>query len=185
MSAYHVNSASSKPSHAIPVSKGLAASRWALGSVDDQRKSNFKAPNNRASKPMNKSLATSRWASGTIDQEMEDQQMAGFEIPTVKIAKTTSNGLLNSRWATDSAKPNQTGGNSNANKAQHKNHLNSTLIQPSHSHDRKNTLTPNKTNVTTRRIIGPLSEEEKTVKMENPFFDPEKHKGLSSSRWAD
>lgn len=184
MSAYHDNSASSRPSQVTPVSKGLAASRWALGSVDDQQTSNFKASTNKAAKPMDKSLATSRWASGTIDQEMEDQRITDFEMATVKIAKTTSNGLFNSRWATDSAKPDQTGGNSSATKAQQGNHLNSTLMQPSHSHDRNTPLTT-KTNLTTRRIIGPLSEEEKTVKMENPFFDPEKHKGLSSSRWAD
>lgn len=185
MSSYRDNSAYSKPSQVTPVSKGLAASRWSLGSVVDQQTNNLKAPTNKAPKAMTKSLATSRWASGPINQEMEDQKMTDVEMPTVKTIKTTTNGLLNSRWATDSAKPNQTGGNSNATKGQQKNHLSSTLMQSSYSHDRKTPHTPNKTNLTTRRIIGPLSEEEKTVKMENPFFDPEKHKGLSSSRWAD
>lgn len=185
MSSYRDNSAYSKPSQVTPVSKGLAASRWALGSVVDQQTNNLKAPTNKAPKVMTKSLATSRWASGPINQKMEDQQMTDVEMPTVKTIKTTTNGLLNSRWATDSAKPNQTGGNSNATKGQQKNHLSSTLMQPSYSHDRKTPPTPDKINLTTRRIIGPLSEEEKTVKMENPFFDPEKHKGLSSSRWAD
>lgn len=186
MSAYPDNSASSKPSQVTPVSKGLAASRWALGSVDDQQMNNFKASTNKAPKPMTKSLASSRWASGIIDQEMEDQQMTDVEMPTVKTIKTTTNGLFNSRWATDSAKPNHTGGNKNATKVQQKNHLNTMLKRPSpDSRDRKTPPTTNKTNLTNRRIIGPLSEEEKTVKMENPFFDPEKHKGLSSSRWAD
>ncbi|KAL1876962.1 hypothetical protein Daus18300_002569 [Diaporthe australafricana] len=40
------------------------------------------------------------------------------------------------------------------------------------------------TTAATRRIIGPLSVEEQAVRVENPFFDPNKDKGLSSSRWA-
>lgn len=174
------------------VSKGLAASRWAPDAIDGGHKStteqlaNVQVPTYKASKAKANSLANSRWAVGRIDgQKMASQQMTNVMVPNNKTSKPTTNGLLNSRWAADTAEPLYTH-NSKAVKVQQKKDLKPMLKQPSQdSHDHKTPPLINKTNVTTRCIIGPLSEEEKTVKMENPFFDPKKHKGLSSSRWAD
>ncbi|KAG6360418.1 hypothetical protein INS49_011478 [Diaporthe citri] len=135
-----------------------------------------------------KKLSSSRSAPSG----MEDQAMA---ISTPSDEKTTTpatNGLASSRWAAVPAEPSQVG-NKKAAKADQenknkKNHQmkprNSTLNQP--RPDNKTRGTPAITTpATARRIIGPLSAEEKEVKMENPFFDPTKHKGLGSSRWAN
>lgn len=191
MSAYRDNSGYSKLSPVAPVAKGLAASRWAPGAVDNQQMkvqqmNKVKKPNNKAANPTTNSLTTSRWAPRTIDQRMANQQMTDLKLPTVKATKQATNGLVNSRWATNAPEAPQTGGNNNVREFQQKK-ANSMPNQPTFraSNGVKTTPVTSKTHTTTRRIIGDLSEEEKTVSMENPFFDPEKHKGLASSRWAD
>lgn len=193
MSAHHDVSTSgyANLSQDTQVSKGLAASRWAPGATDEQKTMaeppvNVTVPTYKASKETTNSLANSRWAADAIDdQKMGSQQMTNVKIPTDKASKPTTNGLLKSRWATDTAEPHRIRNRRGA-KVQQKKGPNSMLKQPCQdSHDHKTHSSTNQTNATTHRIIGPLSEEEKTVKMENPFFNPEKHKGLSSSRWAD
>ncbi|KAG6360419.1 hypothetical protein INS49_011479 [Diaporthe citri] len=191
MSAHGDISAYANLSQDTRASKGLAASRWATGTIDDQKPNHrlvtVKAATDNASMTTTNSLANSRWAPGAIDdQEMANQQMNNIQASTYKAPKPTTNGLVNSRWAADAAEPYQSRNYNKDTKAQQKKYTNSMLKKPFRDyHDHKTTPTTNMTNAMPRRIIGPLSEEEKTVKMENPFFNPEKHKGLSSSRWAD
>lgn len=195
MSAHHDISAYANLSQDTRASKGLAASRWAPDAIDEQMTTteqlvNVKVPTNKASKATTNSLANSRWAAAAINDQMTaSQQMPNLKTTTHEASKPTTNGLGNSRWAADTTKPRQVRNRRGA-KVQQKKDTSSILKQPRQqpsqdSHDHKTPLSTNKTNATTNRIIGPLSEEEKTVKMENPFFNPEKHKGLSSSRWAD
>lgn len=133
-------------------------------------------------------LSASRWAPGGMeDQAMDISEPLNEETPT-----PASNSLATSRWAADSAKPSQPGKKTakayqkNKNKKNHQQvkTLRSALDQPLKSTDNHEAPIA-ATKPTANRIIGPLSQEEKEVKMENPFFDPTKHKGLSSSRWAN
>lgn len=193
MSTHRDISAFANLSQDTQVSKGLAASRWAPDAIDGHKSTteqlaNVQVPTYKASKATTNSLANSRWAAGAIDgQKMASQQMTNIKIPTDKASKPTTNGLFNSRWAADTAETRQIRNRGRgATKFQQKKYPNSILKQPTQDpHNHKTPPSISKTNATTRCIIGPLSEEEKTVKMENPFFDPKKHKGLSSSRWAD
>lgn len=138
-----------------------------------------------------KKLADSRWAPGGIEDQMMDiDEASNQNMPT-----PTTNGLASSRWAADPTGPNQAGNKKPTKpdqKSEKNNHQmkapNSILNQPRPkikynrgTRGTRGTTTP----ATTRRIIGPLSAEEQEVKMENPFFDPTKHKGLGSSRWAN
>lgn len=135
-------------------------------------------------------LSASRWAPGG----MEDQAMDISEPLNEKTPTPANNNLASSRWAVDSADPSQTGKktakayqkNKNKNK---KNHQQVKKLNSTSNQSLKNTNNHEAPSVTTeptaQRVIGPLSQEEKEVKMENPFFDPTKHKGLSSSRWAN
>lgn len=192
MSAHRDISASANLSPDTRASKGLAASRWAPDAIDGQKTTTqqldtVKVPADKAPKAMANSLANSRWADVAInDQKTTTQQVNDIKVPTDKASKPTTNGLVNSRWAANAAEPRPIRNRGRAApKVQQKKYPNSVLIQPTQDpHDHETLPSISKTSATTRCIIGPLSEEEKTVKMENPFFDPEKHKGLSSSRWA-
>lgn len=139
-------------------------------------------------------LAASRWAPGGIeDQNMASQQMANVKLSAGEVSATATNTLANSRWATDSTEASQASNEESDKVSQNNNNEASDQIQPPNpnlNRLRRNTTNrdiPATTtaNATPRRIIGPLSEEEEAVKVENPFFDPEKHKGLGSSRWAN
>lgn len=196
MSAHRDVSAFDSFSQNIQVSKGLAASRWAPTAMDDQMMvdqpmTDVDVPANKASKPTINNLADSRWApNATDDRKMANQQMTSMKGPTDRTPKPTSNGLVNSRWAADAVKPYQTQNSNKTIEAQaqaQQKHLDPISNRSPFGASRGHNAAPvsNKPTTTTRRIIGALSEEEKTVKMENPFFNPEKHKGLSSSRWAD
>lgn len=100
-----------------------------------------------------------------------------------KTSNPASNALVTSRWAADSAEPSQTGKTTTKayQKNKHKtkkNHqqvkkLGSNLNQPLKSTDNHEAPSAT-TKPTAHRIIGPLSQEEKEVRMENPFFDPTK-----------
>lgn len=133
-----------------------------------------------------KTLSASRWAPGGT----EDQAMATDNSSNKKTHTQLNNGLAGSRWAADTVDSSQTGtkraskiGQKNQNKKNHQIKTpNSTINQPCQKINTRETHTLT-TPVTARRIIGALSAEEQ-VKMENPFFDPAKHKGLGSSRWA-
>lgn len=193
MSAHRDVSAFANLSQNIQVSKGLAASRWAPAAMDDQMMveqpmTDVNVQTNKASKPTISSLNDSRWAfNATDDRKMARQQMARVKGTTDETPKPTSNGLVNSRWAAGAAEPHQTQNNKTIEAQAQQKHLNPMPNRPRSRASRGHKSTPafTKPITTTNRIIGPLSEEEKTVKMENPFFNPEKHKGLSSSRWAD
>lgn len=136
-------------------------------------------------------LSASRWAPGGMEDQAKAMSKPSDEKPTTP----ATNGLASSRWAADTPpNPSQIGNkNLKAAKADQKNKnkknhqmkaRNSTLNQPRPNNKTRGTpaiTTP----ATARCIIGPLSAEEKEVKMENPFFDPTRHKGLASSRWAN
>lgn len=133
-------------------------------------------------------LSASRWApGGTEDQAMVIDKPLNEEMPT-----PANSSLASSRWAADYAEPSQTGKKAakadQRNKSKKNNQnlktLHSTSKQPLKNNNNREADSATK-KPTERRIIGPLSQEEKEVKMENPFFDPTKHKGLSSSRWAN
>lgn len=140
-----------------------------------------------------KKLANSRWAPGGFeDQMISNQQMAIDQAPNNKATTTAlATGIYSSRWATGPAEHIQTQhkkktrfNQKRGQKATEKKHLNLVPNQPflgTNNHEPSTT----KTIATPSRLVGELSEEEKIVKMENPFFDPEKHKGLGSSRWAN
>lgn len=194
MSAHRDISASANLSPATRASKGLTASRWAPDAIDGQKTTtqqlvNVKVPADKAPKAMANSLANSRWADVIInDQKTTAQEVNNVKVPTDKASKPTTNGLVNFRWAANTAEPRPIRNRGRgAAKVQQKKYPNSVLNQPTRDpqdHELETLPSISNTSATTRCIIGPLSEEEKTVKMENPFFDPEKHKGLSSSRWA-
>lgn len=132
-------------------------------------------------------LSASRWAPGG----MEDQRMDISKASNNNMLTPASNGLASSHWAADPTEPSQTSNKKAAKPDQKsKKKKNRQMKAP----ESLNQLRPNYNNretptikepVTARRIIGPLSAEEEEVKMENPFFDPTKHKGLGSSRWAN
>lgn len=139
-----------------------------------------------------KKLAASRWAPGGFeDQNIAKQKMAKEQAPNNKAATPPANGIHSSRWASGPAEHSQTWRKKKANfsqrgsKISEKNHAKLTSNQPRRGNGNYEPPTNPKTTVTPRRLIGPLSEEENTVHMENPFFDPKKHKGLGSSRWAN
>lgn len=136
-------------------------------------------------------LSASRWAPGGMeDQRMDISKFSKDDMPT-----PATDGLASSHWAPDPAEPSQTGNKKTARPDQKNNKKypgmkaqKSTVNQPSPNFNNNNNHreTPIITAPSTaRRIIGPLSAEEEEVKMENPFFDPAKHKGLGSSRWAN
>lgn len=139
-----------------------------------------------------KNLAASRWAPGGFeDQSMANQKTAKEQAPNNKATIPLAKGIHSSRWATCPTERNQTwrkqktNFNQKESKIREKNHLNLILNQPRRGTSNYEPPSTTNTMVTPRRIIGPLSEEEMTVKVENPFFDPKKHKGLGSSRWAN
>ncbi|KAI3397023.1 hypothetical protein diail_11258 [Diaporthe ilicicola] len=113
-----------------------------------------------------KGLGASRWAS----DGNEDQRIAEDEALT-----TLPKGLPSPRWATEEEK------NSTITKAKFtttKNNFPTTKHKHSSMlyNDEKSPMNEN-TNPG-HRIIGPLTAEEKTVRMENPCLDPTKDKGL-------
>lgn len=141
-----------------------------------------------------KKLINSRWAPGGFeDQRVTDQKMAFQQGPDDQPTTPSAKGIHSSRWATGPAKRKQT---------QHKMEINFDQKNQKIKENKPSNLkskqgrrgtgakaykssSTSKTTATPRRLIGPLSEEEKSIKMENPFFDSEKHKGLGSSRWAN
>lgn len=136
-------------------------------------------------------LSNSRWAPGGFeDQRIADQKMAIDQTPNNKATTAPATSIHTSRWSTDPVEHNKTQRKTKLNQKGY-----STNERPPSSFRPKqkcrgtgtNTYKTStaKTTATSRRLIGPLSEEEKSVKMETPFFDPEKHKGLGSSRWAN
>ena len=140
-------------------------------------------------------LSASRWAPGGLeDQILASQKVANEQAPKDKATTPTAKGISSSRWATDPAEHDQTENKKVTNAILKKSNKNHPTSKPSQQRldtdknvDTDNILpsTPTQATFSQRRIIGPLTEEEKTVKMENPFFNPEKDKGLSSSRWAN
>lgn len=158
--------------------KKLAASRWAPGGAEDQMmaKNNMtgvEPSNNKAATATAKGLSNSRWSKDPVDKSSDNK---------------ATKGLSNSRWSACRGEYSQFGSKkkdmtANKNKNNEK-ASNAMLNQPRRFTNLETPPTP-ETKPAPRCIIGPLSEEEKTVKMENPFFDPTKHKGLSSSRWAN
>lgn len=150
-------------------SKKLAASRWAPGGSEDQTVANDQITNNKMSSN-----------NATIDK-----------VTTDKASTLAPKGLAKSMWSTDPAEGSQVDTKkvkaTAKNKTYKDNNKASTLMlkQPHAAASTPEAPAPNEAEPQPRRIIGPLSEEEETVKMENPFFDPTKHKGLGSSRWAN
>lgn len=136
----------------------LSNSRCAPGGFEDQRIADQKiaidqAPNNKATTPPATSIHTSRWSTGPVEQNKTQR-------------KTKSNQKC---YSISERLP------SNLRPRQQRRGTGTNTYKPS----------PAKTTATPRRLIGPLSEEEESVKMENPFLDPEKHQGLGSSRWVN
>lgn len=145
-----------------------------------------------------KNLAASRWAPGGAEDQIIANKMNGVEMTGVKLSNdkastttaATTKGLASSRWSTNPSGHNQadkkkamvTGNQKNKNN--NENAASTALKHCRRGTNNYKTAPTANTMVTPCRIIGPLSEEEKTVKMENPFFNPNKHKGLGSSRWA-
>lgn len=166
--------------------KKLAASRWAPGGAEDQMMeidsiTDDKPSNIKATTATAKGLASSQWFKDPVDNS-----------PNSKATNTMAKGLSSSRWSTAPIEHRQID-NKKVVVAENKNKLkneniekasNMRLNQPRRGTAKRGTNLTTKMQSTPRRIIGPLSEEEQTVKMENPFFDPNKHKGLGSSRWA-
>ncbi|KAL1876961.1 hypothetical protein Daus18300_002568 [Diaporthe australafricana] len=117
-------------------------------------------------------LALSRWAPGGI----EDQNAAIENADTPK----TSN-IASSSESANATKPDNTTADKQskiASKDLNKTPSNKETKTVGGKQDETETTASN-------RIIGPLTEEEKSVKLENPFFNPDKDKGLSSSRWTN
>lgn len=141
--------------------KKLVNSRWAPGGFEDQRIADQKifyeqGPNGKETTPSAKRIHSSRWTTGPAERKQTQRKMEiDFNPKDHKINENESSNL--------NSKQRRRGIGARADKS---------------SSTSKTTATP-------RRIIGPLSEEEMIVKMENPFFDPYKHKGLGSSRWAN
>lgn len=181
MSAHRNTSPSIKLPQDLNVSKGLAASRWAPGAIDDQmmddqQMTGVSMSTSEASTPMTNSLTNSRWALDSLNDK--DQQMTGVKLPIDEAPNWKTNGLVNSRWASEAAVAHPAG-NNKATKFQQKRHPNSILNQTRSRASRgcRATLTTDNPTTTTHRIIGPLSEEEKTVKMEKPLLQPGEAQG--------
>lgn len=139
-----------------------------------------------------KKLAASRWAPGGFeDQSMANQNTAKEQTQNNKANTPPANGIHSSRWAMGPAEHNQTLHKKKANfnqkghKISENNRSNLIRNQPRPRTNNYELPSTTRTMVAPRRLVGPLTDEEKTVNMENPFFDPEKHKGLGSSRWAN
>ncbi|KAK2607563.1 hypothetical protein N8I77_006227 [Diaporthe amygdali] len=151
--------------------------------TNHQKKSIQETVSDKASTSRANGLASSRWAAHpnetAIKKSTNTPKKGNQQIFKDKAHVQSVNGLTKSRWAASPAetthstvKVNEAIRKPNQKKNPHENPTN--LPAPVIN-----------TKATARRIIGELSEEEKAVKMENPFFDPEKHKGLASSRWAN
>lgn len=168
-----------------PSPKTLSASRWAPGGFEDQMMTNNQTtsdkPSNTATTTATNGLPNPQWSNTFSDKPSSN-----------KATSSTANGLARSQWSAAPFTYNQIN-KKKVNVIDHKKKHNNKaskkgsdviLNQPRRGINKHETSPTKQTTPAPRRIIGPLSEEEQMVKMENPFFNPEKHKGLGSSRWA-
>lgn len=138
-----------------------------------------------------KKLANSRWAPGSFeDQKIPDQKMTNNQPSNDNAITLPSKNIASSRWATGHAPHTKTLHKKNTHfsqkgyKSAEKKHSSLISNQPRVGTNDYKSSFGTKTKNTTQRLVGPLSEEN-SVKVENPFFNPEKHKGLGSSSWAN
>lgn len=169
--------------------KTLSASRWAPGGFEDQMMANNKTT--AASTASTASTTRTTATKGLLNSQWSNTFFS--DKPSSNNAtSSTANGLARSQWSTapfDYSQINKKKGNAINHKNKHNNKARKKgsdviLNQPRRGVNKYETSPTTQTTLAPRRIIGPLSEEEQMVKMENPFFNPEKHKGLGSSRWA-
>ena len=147
-----------------------------------------------------KNLNASRVGLGGINSMFEYNKAINAKMMKEKMATNDGSALgaqalINPRWSKYHADSNQTGikTTEKATEAENekgnpnKKNTSQMLTQPRQGTKHEGSASPTKTMPAqqSRRIICPLSKEEQTVKVENSFFDPKKHKGLRSSRWAN
>lgn len=124
----------------------------------------------RENKRSSKYLLASRWAPGGLEDKVESNDGSAFG----------SKALTKFRSATEPTEYSQIG-KKDKNKFNDEDSSAMPYQSFQDSHTGKIPTTTN-TKPTPRHIIDTLSEKNK-VKMENPFLDLDKHKGLGSSRW--
>ncbi|KAJ0125250.1 hypothetical protein J7T55_006595 [Diaporthe amygdali] len=154
--------------------------------TNNQKKSIQKTASDQASASTANGLASSRWAANpteTATKNVNTLKKGNQQVVKDEAHVPSVNGLTKSLWAASPAEATNQTVNKKKNKVDEAKHKTNQKKNP-HGTPTNLPAPVAKTKATPRRIIGELSEE-KAVKMENPFFDPEKHKGLASSRWAN